>query len=122
MRSFYSAIAICILFFSCQEKKSDAQEVQVAVTTPPPAEKISGETLVARSDCSSCHHLSERVIGPSYQEIAGKYSAQDTDLLADKIINGGQGVWGNVPMTPHSAISKEDARQMVQYILSQKKP
>jgi cytochrome c len=41
-------------------------------------------------------------------------------LLADKIINGGSGVWGEVPMQAHSQMSKEDATEMVNFILSLK--
>jgi cytochrome c len=62
----------------------------------------------------------ERMIGPSYQEIAGKYSDKDVELLASKIIEGGSGVWGGVPMSAHPQVSKEDATKMVKYILSQK--
>ncbi|SDI40166.1 cytochrome c [Chryseobacterium taeanense] len=83
--------------------------------------KLSGEQLVGSLDCSGCHSLSEKMIGPSYQEIAGKYSDKDIELLASKIIEGGSGVWGNVPMTPHTQVSKEEAKKMVEYILRQKK-
>jgi cytochrome c len=72
-------------------------------------------------DCSGCHAVNERMIGPSYQEIADKYSEKDMELLASKIIEGGSGVWGSVPMAPHPQVSKEDAKKMVEYILSQKK-
>jgi cytochrome c len=50
------------------------------------------------------------MIGPSYQEIAAKYSEKDIELLASKIIEGGSGVWGGVPMAAHPQVSKEDAK------------
>ena len=55
--------------------------------------------------------------------MAGKYPATDENIdhLADKIIAGGQGVWGAIPMTPHPTLSKDDAKEMVKYILSLKK-
>jgi cytochrome c len=79
-----------------------------------------GKELIGNSDCLSCHKENEKVIGPSYQEVAKKYSAdsKNVEYLAGKIISGGSGVWGEVPMTPHPAISKEDAAEMARYILS----
>lgn len=80
-----------------------------------------GKSLVYGADCSSCHQSTERLIGPSYQEIAGKYSEKDIDYLAEKIVNGGSGVWGATPMAAHPGLSKENAQKMVQYILTQRK-
>ncbi|MFZ9492562.1 MAG: c-type cytochrome, partial [Burkholderiaceae bacterium] len=60
-------------------------------------------------------------IGPSYKEIAIKYADAPNDVvsaLAKKIIEGGVGNWGNVPMTPHPSISQDDAETMVRYILT----
>lgn len=88
------------------------------ITSDPNYQK--GLEIVAQSDCATCHKIKEKLIGPAYAEVAQKYqSAADTtiDRLADKIINGGAGVWGQVPMTPHPAISKEDAVTAVKYIL-----
>jgi cytochrome c len=76
-----------------------------------------GLELVASHDCLSCHTVSEKLLGPSYRSIAGKYDSSAVSSLAQKIIKGGQGVWGQVPMTPHPQVSKADAEQMVKYIL-----
>ncbi|MFB9863487.1 c-type cytochrome [Rufibacter immobilis] len=82
-----------------------------------------GAQLIAQSDCAACHHIDQKVVGPAYEAVAQKYEAnqKDTDYLASKIIQGGKGVWGEIPMTPHPNISKEDAQAMAQYILSLKK-
>ena len=88
------------------------------ITSDPNYQK--GLEIVAQSDCATCHKIKEKLIGPPYAEVAQKYqSAADTtiDRLADKIIKGGAGVWGQIPMTPHPAISKEDAVTAVKYIL-----
>lgn len=89
-----------------------------STTTP----MLPGEKLVNMSDCSGCHNRTQKVVGPAYVEIAAKYpdNAANVALLADKIIKGGSGVWGEVPMTPHADMSKEDATEMVKYILSLK--
>lgn len=81
-----------------------------------------GATLIANSDCLTCHMKERKVIGPSYVEVAQKYEFNDKNIeyLATKVIEGGMGVWGNVPMSPHPDISKDDAKEMVKYILSLK--
>jgi cytochrome c len=82
-----------------------------------------GKQLIDKSDCLGCHNETTKVVGPSYVDVAAKYpmSELNVDELADKIIRGGAGVWGDVPMTPHPNLSKEDAKEMVNYILSLKK-
>ncbi|PST84414.1 cytochrome C552 [Pedobacter yulinensis] len=84
---------------------------------------MPGEKLIAKSDCIGCHNKTQKVIGPSYQDVAAKYEATDKNIddLAGKIIKGGKGVWGEVPMTPHPTVSQDDAKEMVRYILSLKK-
>lgn len=114
-------IGLCLL--SCSQKGNVPVDTSSEKTTDAGSAKssLSGEQLVGSLDCSGCHSLSEKMIGPSYQEIAGKYSDKDIELLASKIIEGGSGVWGNVPMTPHTQVSKDEAKKMVEYILRQKK-
>jgi cytochrome c len=67
--------------------------------------------------------VKEKNIGPAYQDVANKYENNDENiaLLASKIIKGGSGVWGAIPMTPHPQISEDDAKQMVKYVLLLKK-
>jgi cytochrome c len=82
-----------------------------------------GEKLIAKSDCVGCHKLDKKLIGPSYVEIAKKYPNNDKSVnyLAGKIIKGGSGVWGSMPMSAHSSLKKEEAKSMATYILSLKK-
>jgi cytochrome c len=80
--------------------------------------EMPGKQLIAKSDCLGCHNETEKIVGPSYVSVAEKYNESDLDYLAGKIIDGGSGVWGEVPMTPHQNLSKEDATQMAKYILS----
>jgi cytochrome c len=82
-----------------------------------------GAQLIAGSDCLSCHKEKERLVGPAYVEVAKKYKDTDADknYLVGKIIKGGAGVWGNIPMAPHPALSEANAKEMVNYILSLKK-
>lgn len=80
-----------------------------------------GKSLVEGTDCLSCHKVDAKLVGPSYQDVAAKYTDADIDHLATKIIEGGKGVWGEIPMTPHAGLSPENAKLMVKYILAQKK-
>lgn len=86
------------------------------------ADVDKGLDLIAASDCLTCHKVEEKLVGPAYREIAAKYSNDQAtiDSLASKIISGGSGKWGQLVMTPHPAISKEDAQTMVKYIMSLK--
>lgn len=83
----------------------------------------AGLALEAKSDCATCHKLDEKLIGPSFREIAAKYTNDEAtvSMLADKIIKGGSGNWGQIPMTPHPDMSTEDAQTIVKYILLLKK-
>ncbi|HEY0894915.1 MAG TPA: c-type cytochrome [Sphingobacteriaceae bacterium] len=87
------------------------------------AEEAKGEKLIAQSDCLSCHKVSEKLVGPAYQEVAAKYEDNDKNIeyLAGKIKTGGAGVWGEVAMTPHPNLSDDDAKEMAKYILSLRK-
>ncbi len=79
-----------------------------------------GKQLIAKSDCLSCHKEKEKLVGPAYADVAKKYKATDENIskLAEKVIKGGVGVWGQIPMPPHPNLSKGDAREMVKYVLS----
>ncbi len=79
------------------------------------------QTFIDKSDCNNCHHVNSKSIGPMFTEIAAKYKsnyAWALDSLAKKIRSGGSGVWGEVNMPAHPAITINDARTIVNYILN----
>ena len=82
-----------------------------------------GLALVAGSDCLTCHKTSEKNIGPAYKDVAAKYenTEENVKMLASKIIKGGSGNWGAIPMTPHPQLKQEDVEAMVKYIFLLKK-
>ena len=92
-----------------QPKSTDPGDVATSIVS-----NASGQTMIETSDCLACHSIDEKMIGPSYKEIAAKYSEKDIEILASKIIEGGSGVWGDVPMQAHPQFSKEDAKKMVE--------
>lgn len=94
----------------------------LAVSAAAPAQLGTGEQLVQKNDCGSCHATAKQLVGPSYAAIAKKYAGQAdaTARLASRIRAGGSGNWGDVAMTPHPDLKDAEARQMVAWILSVK--
>jgi cytochrome c len=128
LKKYYVAIALMAVIGACSSNTNtdnkDAKATAPTVSAPssnPDYQK--GLELIAKSDCLTCHKVSEKLTGPAYKDVAAKYENTDANitLLADKIMKGGQGVWGPIPMTPHAQLSETDAKQMVKYILLLKK-
>ncbi len=91
-------------------------------STAKPQNVEKGKNLISSSDCLVCHKVDSKIIGPAYNDVAKKYPSTkaNIELLASKVINGGAGNWGPVPMSPHPSLSVEDAKEMVKYVLSLK--
>jgi len=103
---------------STETKTTDAPlTAKVDVTSTP--EFMKGLELVKNNDCVTCHKVDEKIIGPAFRDIANHYpnNAATLDTLAHKIIAGGSGNWGQVPMLAHSSLSLEDAKAMANYVL-----
>ncbi|RDC55082.1 cytochrome C552 [Pedobacter chinensis] len=124
-KTFLGLGAIVIFMASFSKADSEKEKLAVATVTPINHEfqMSAGEKLINKSDCIGCHNKVNKIIGPSYVEIAKKYPATEKNInyLADKIIKGGTGVWGTMPMTAHATLKPADAKLMVKYILSLKK-
>jgi cytochrome c len=90
------------------------------VTTEAKEVKPEGLQLIEMNDCQTCHHSKNTLVGPSYSAIASKYdeSEEVVTMLSSKVIKGGAGVWGDIPMNPHPVLSEEDAKRMVRYVLT----
>lgn len=78
--------------------------------------------LATSKNCMSCHAVDRKVLGPAFKDIAAKYKDNKgaTDLLATKIIKGGAGVWGPVPMPANTQVSEADAKKLAAWVLSTK--
>jgi cytochrome c len=123
--SLFLASILVLTFFSCSKKEKKATEdygtPTEESTTPTTVDVIAqGESLVKASDCKTCHHKENKLIGPAHLDVAKKYEFTEANvkMLADKIIKGGSGVWGQIPMTGHADISQADAEKMARYVLS----
>lgn len=82
----------------------------------------AGKALMMSSDCSACHKIAEKSVGPAFTEVAKKYpnNAASTAHLMKKIVTGGHGVWGDVDMPAHPALKPADTRKIVNWIYSLK--
>jgi cytochrome c len=124
---FITALAIAFLVACNSESKTDSgaasepkEETKAEPSITDNPDYQAGLELIAKSDCLTCHKVDEKLTGPSYREVANKYASQAPGIipeLAGKIVKGGSGVWGEVPMLPHPTVSQEDAEKMVKYIL-----
>jgi cytochrome c len=87
-----------------------------AVAKPDPATEI----MMKQSDCFTCHSVNQKIIGPSYKDVAAKYrntpGAEDT--LVKKVSEGGSGNWGAVPMVAHPQLSDAQLHAMVKWVLA----
>jgi cytochrome c len=81
---------------------------------------LRGWAKIQENDCPSCHARERKSVGPSYAAIAEKYEATDAvvKMLAGRIISGSVGTWGEIPMTGHPELSKQDAEQMVKFVFT----
>ena len=79
------------------------------------------EALAKAKNCMSCHAIDKKLVGPSYKDVAAKYKndPKAEAMLVQKVMKGGAGVWGPVPM-PANNISEADAKTLVKWVMSQK--
>jgi cytochrome c len=91
-----------------------------ATLTAAPA--LANQQLAQSKNCMACHAADKKLVGPSYKDVAAKYAGQKdaVDKLAQKVIKGGSGVWGPVPMPANAQVSEAEAKQLVQWILTVK--
>jgi len=86
----------------------------------PSAPYAAGKALMLSMDCKSCHKVDEKSIGPAFAEVAKKYTKNDSNeaKLAQKIMTGGTGVWGDVVMPAHPSLKPEEAKQILDWVFS----
>ena len=90
-------------------------------TTALPA-ALADQALASAKNCMACHAMDRKLVGPAYREVAKKYAGDPSaaDRLARKIIQGGSGAWGAVPMPANPQVSESDAKKLASWVLSQK--
>ncbi len=85
------------------------------------APALADQALAEKKRCTVCHTVNKKILGPAYKEVAARYAGQNVSAqLATKIIQGGGGVWGVLPMPANPKISRADADTLARWILSLK--
>jgi len=90
----------------------------IAASTPAMADLA----LATAKNCMACHAVEKKLVGPSFKEIAKKYAGQKdaADKLSVKVIKGGSGVWGPVPMPANAQVSADEAKKLAAWVLATK--
>lgn len=110
---------VLIMSAACGSKqKEGTQETSPTEEKKAEVTKSKGLLLMEASDCATCHKSYEKLVGPSYTEINAKYGDADVDMLSQKVISGGSGIFGEAQMTPHPTVTPDEAKEMVKYILT----
>jgi cytochrome c len=83
---------------------------------------LASQDLANKKNCLACHAADKKLVGPSFKDVAGKYGAQKdaVDVLSQKVLKGGAGVWGPVPMPANAQVSEAEAKELVRWILTTK--
>lgn len=120
MKTFYKillSVTVTSIYLTISSTSASAQTKKTTATATEIAE---GKSLISKSDCLACHKVDAKLVGPSYMDVAKKYAAIEANynLLTQKVIKGGSGTWGPIPMAPHASLKPEEAKKMIKYILS----
>ncbi len=83
---------------------------------------LANADLAKAKNCMACHAIGNKVVGPAYKDVAAKYAGQKDaeDKLTQKVLKGGSGVWGAVPMPANTQVNEAEARTLVKWVLSLK--
>ena len=83
---------------------------------------LADQALAKSKNCLACHTVDKKLVGPAYQDVAKKYAGQKDAAakLATKIMKGGSGVWGAVPMPANTQVNEAEARKLADWVLSLK--
>ena len=96
--------------------------VTIALAATASTSVFANLELATKKNCMACHAVDKKLVGPAYKDVAEKYAGQKdaVDKLAQKILKGGTGVWGSIPMPANPQVSDAEAKQLVQWVLSLK--
>jgi cytochrome c len=94
----------------------------LALTAFASAPAFAQADLAQKKNCMACHAIDKKLVGPSYKDVAAKYAGQKdaVDKLAQKVVKGGSGAWGAVPMPANPQVTDAEAKQLVGWIMTLK--
>ena len=96
--------------------------ITLALTLSVAAPAMADLALATSKNCMACHAVDKKLVGPAYKDVAAKYAGQKdaVDKLAAKIIKGGSGVWGPVPMPANAQVNDAEAKKLAAWIMTTK--
>ena len=96
--------------------------ITLAMTLSVAAPAMADLALATSKNCMACHAVDKKLVGPAYKDVAAKYAGQKdaVDKLAAKIIKGGSGVWGPVPMPANAQVNDAEAKKLAAWIMTVK--
>ena len=105
-----------------------AARVAPAASTPVPAsssvaagDALDVQSLLTNNACLQCHALNQKVLGPSYHDVAAKYKSDPDAVtrLQASIKAGGVGKWGQVPMPPFAQLTEVQLKALAEFVMKQ---
>lgn len=83
---------------------------------------LANEQLAKEKNCLACHAVDQKLVGPSYKDVAAKYKGDKSaeGKLVTKVLKGGSGAWGQIPMPANPQVNEAEAKKLVQWILTLK--
>jgi cytochrome c len=94
----------------------------VALTAVFTGPAFASADLAQKKNCLACHAVDKKLVGPSYKDVAAKYASDKgaAAKLTEKVMKGGSGAWGQIPMPANPQVSEAEAKTLVAWVLSQK--
>ncbi len=101
-------------------KFSHIAQIALAASLSIAAPAFADQALATSKNCMACHAMDKKLVGPSYKEVAAKYAADKTavDKLATKILKGGSGTWGAVPMPANAQVNEAEAKKLAAWVMT----
>jgi cytochrome c len=101
------------------ETVTDAEPAQIARASDVAEVAMAPEAALSAGGCSGCHQMAGQLVGPGFDAIRARYAGQEhAAYLRDKIVNGGAGVWGAMPMPPMPTMADDALQQIVAWLTS----
>lgn len=99
-----------------------AQALLTLAVAAAPLAAAANPELARQKNCMNCHAIERKVVGPSFRDVARRYAGKPevAAMLANKIIKGGGGAWGPVPMAANPQLKPEEARRLAEWVLTVK--
>jgi cytochrome c len=94
----------------------------VAATLSVAVPALADQALATSKNCMACHAVDKKLVGPAFKDVAAKYANDKSaaDKLAAKVIKGGSGVWGPIPMPANTQVNEAEAKKLVAWVLTTK--